>query len=191
MALGSKLKPWGIILDVLDLTVWAAEAFSRGNLVVDYRIDIVFESQIKPVGKKIGTDPKTGEPQYEKHANLKYNFTNGYLDPNFSLQGRIEGSIEMSAKIQWKTNIKKYVVDAVTGLDVGVKASSFVSMTIPTELNAQGDLDVDCYFSGVEFKAWFKLGVSIKNNSDEEKDSKPDIVREIIDQAPLDFTLSL
>lgn len=191
MALGSKLKPWGIILDVLDLTVWAAEAFSRGNLVVDYRIDIVFESQIKPVGKKTGTDPKADKPQYEKHANLKYNFTNGYLDPNFSLQGRIEGSIEMSAKIQWKTNIKKYVVDAVTGLDVGVKASSFVSMTIPTELNAQGDLDVDCYFSGVEFKAWFKLGVSIKNNSDEEKDSKPDIVREIIDQAPLDFTLSL
>ncbi|MCL5247685.1 hypothetical protein M4I21_17870 [Cellulophaga sp. 20_2_10] len=191
LALGSKLKPWGIILDVLDLTVWAAEAFSRGNLVVDYRIDIVFESQIKLVGKKTGTDPKTGEPQYEKHANLKYNFTNGYLDPNFSLQGRIEGSIEMSAKIKAKANIKDSRLQVQAELDIGVKGTSYVTMTAPTKLNNKGNLDVDCHFSGVQFEAWVNIGLSIEINADEDKSKKPYISKKIIDAAPLNFTIEL
>lgn len=52
LALGSKIKPWGFILDVLDIAAWATETFSGGKLEVDYKLDIVFESEINICGKK-------------------------------------------------------------------------------------------------------------------------------------------
>ncbi|MFV0345699.1 MAG: hypothetical protein ACK5IQ_05560 [Bacteroidales bacterium] len=85
LALGSKIKPWGIILDALDIASWVAEALSRGRLEIDYKIEIVFESQINLVGKKIGENPETGEPIYEKYGNIKYNLTDGGTIGDFSL----------------------------------------------------------------------------------------------------------
>ncbi len=186
LALGSKIKPWGVILDALDIAAWAAESLSGGRLEVDYKIEIVFESEVNLVGRKIGEDEETGESTYEKYGNIKCNFAEGLKGTvgDFNVQGIIKGRIEMSAKIQWKTKIEKYNMKAQTTFDIGVKAESSFTLTIPTKLNRNGDLDVDGYFSGVVFEAWFKISVSIKGDEDENENGEPDIKKQIIDGSP-------
>ncbi|MGG6231139.1 hypothetical protein [Tenacibaculum sp. SDUM215027] len=189
--MGSKLKPWGVIIDALDIAAWLAESLSNGSLEIDYKIDVVFESQIKLVGKKTGTDPKTGEPQYEKYANLKYNFTNKYLDPNFSLQGIIKGSVEMSFSIRFQAKVKDWgqnpeedKYNKKAELKAGIKGSSYVTLTVPTELNSEGNLDVDLFFSGVKIEIWFKASIDSEN-----PDGKPNYSKKMIPKADLKKTI--
>lgn len=191
LALGNKIKPWGIILDALDIASWAAESLSGGRLEIDYKIEIVFESQINLVGKKLREDPKTKEGIYEKYGNIKYNFTDGGTIGDFSVQGIIKGRIEMSMKIKMKKNIKKSKFQGEVGLDMGVKSESSVTMTVPTKLNSEGDLDIDCNFSGVQFDAWFNLSFALRKNTDENEDSEPDISERIIKAVPLNFKIEL
>lgn len=191
LALGSKIKPWGAILDALDLAVWAAESLSNGRLEVDYKIEIVFESQINLVGKKIGEDPKTKEPIYEKYGNIKYNFTDGGTIGDFNVQGIIKGRIEMSAKIRWKTKIGKYNTLGEAEIAIGIKGESAVTITIPTKLDSFGYLTLEFVFSGVIFNAWFKISASIKNDSDEKEDKKPDISKKIIERISYNHSIKL
>lgn len=192
LALGSKIKPWGIILDILDLAAWAAESLSGGKLEIGYKIKIVFEGDISLGGRKIGQDGETDEEIYEKYGNIKYNFIEKAKVGDFSVSGEVKGRIEMSAKIQFKTKINKYKTKAVrAGLDIGVKAESSFKVTIPTKLNNEGNFDVDCFFSGVLFEAWFKISASIGGDEDEDENGKPDISKQIIDGIPFNTEVKI
>jgi hypothetical protein len=197
LALGSKIKPWGIILDVLEISAWAAETLSGGNLKVDYAIDIVVESNISLVGKEIGVNTETKERIFEKYGNIKYIFNDKKTIGDFSFQGKISSHIELSAKIQWKTKITKYNTKAQTvnnSISIGAKAESSLTITVPTELNSDGNLNVSCHFSGVIFEAWFKISSSISRDEDENEGEaevgKPDISEKLISEQPFDFPIN-
>lgn len=196
LALGSKIKPWGIILDALNLAAWAAETLSGGNLEIDYTIDIVVESEVNLVGKQTGIDPENKEPIFEKYGNVKYNFAEKKSVGDFTAQGRISSHIEMSAKIQWKTNIAKYNTKSqktTNSVNIGIKAESSLTITVPTKLNSDGNLDISCYFSGIVFEAWFKISSSISRDEDEELNEaelgEPNISKQLVEGQPFGFSI--
>ncbi len=193
LALGSKIKPWGVILDALDIAAWAAESLSGGRLEVDYKIEIVFESEVNLVGRKIGEDEETGESTYEKYGNIKCNFAEGLKGAigDFNVQGIIKGRIEMSAKIEIKSKLTRKNIEPQEDkynkkdeLSIGAKAESYISLTIPTKCNAEGALDVDGYFSGVKLEFWFRATLHADETS-----SEPNYNKKIIDSIPINKTL--
>lgn len=185
LALGSKLKPWGLILDALDLASWAANVFSGGRVEFDYKIEVRFKAQIKLVGKKIGTDPKTKEPTYEGYANAKYNFADGKLDFSGGIEGKILGEIEISASVKILAKVKDAnarILDEkkkIAEVGVGAKASSYVKLTCPFEIK-DGGVDIDLYFSGVKLEVWFKASLNPNDN-----DGEPDIVKSLVPKIDL------
>jgi hypothetical protein len=185
LALGSKLKPWGLILDALDLASWAANFFSGGRIELDYKIEVRFKAQIKLVGKKTGADPKTKEATYEGFANAKYNFVDKKLKFDGGLEGKILGEIEISASVKILAKVKSANARAldekkkVAEVGVGAKASSYVKLTCPFEIK-DGGVDVDFFFSGVKLEVWFKA--SLNPNDD---DGEPDVVKSLVPKIEL------
>lgn len=186
LALGSKLKPWGAIIDALDLVSWATNIFSGGRVELEYKIEVRFYAEIKLVGKQTGTDDKTGEKEFASEASLIYNFEDRDLTFEGGLEGKILGEIEISASVKIKANVKDAqgrVLDEKKKLaeaGIGAKASSYVKLTCPFELNDKGNLNVEFFFSGVKLEVWFKASL----NADEE-DSEPNIVKELVPKIDL------
>ena len=160
---------------------------------VDYKIEIVFESEVNLVGRKIGEDEETGESTYEKYGNIKCNFAEGLKGAigDFNVQGIIKGRIEMSAKIEIKSKLTRKNIEPQEDkynkkdeLSIGAKAESYISLTIPTKCNAEGALDVDGYFSGVKLEFWFRATLHADETS-----SEPNYNKKIIDSIPINKTL--
>lgn len=180
LALGSKLKPWGLIIDALDLASWATNFLSGGRVELDYKIEVRFTARIKLVGKKTGTNEKTKEPEYEGYANLKYNFEDKKFNFNGGIEGKILGEIEISASVKILAKVsaanarvldeKKEVAEA----GIGAKASSYVTLTCPFEIK-DGGVDVDFYFSGVKLEVWFKASLNPNDNN-----GKPNLVKKLV-----------
>ncbi|GAA5094878.1 hypothetical protein GCM10023210_26950 [Chryseobacterium ginsengisoli] len=177
LALGSKFKPWGAIIDALDIASWLANAFSGGRLELEYKIEVRFSAEVKLVGKKI-KDAEGDEPAvYESEANMKYNFADKTLDFNGGLEGKILGEIEISLSVRFMSKNK---VEAkpendkhnIAEIGAGVQASSYVELKCPFKLNKDGNLDMDFFFSGIELKVWFKASINDKNNDEEADISK-------------------
>ncbi|MGM5630915.1 hypothetical protein O2K51_08420 [Apibacter raozihei] len=181
LALGSKFKPWGAIIDALDIASFVANLFSGGRIELEYKIEIRFYAEVKLVGKEIGVNSETGEKKYESEAKLTYNFLDKQLKFYGGLQGKILGELEISASVKIKANVKdakgkpldekKQVAEA----SVGAKASSYVKLTCPFELNKEGNLDIDFFFSGIKLEVWFKASL----NGDEEN-SEPSFTKDIL-----------
>ncbi|MCC9033511.1 hypothetical protein NAL32_21840 [Chryseobacterium sp. Ch-15] len=182
LALGSKLKPWGAIVDALDIASWLINFCSAGKIEIDYKVEVRFTAEIKLVGKKTKEETKTEPAEYESEAKFTYNLADRNLDFHGGIQGKILGEIEISTSVKIKANIK----DAqgkpaeepknITELSIGVKASSSVSLTCPFKLNKEGKLDLDLEFSGVKLEIWFKAGL----NMDEEDSEEPDKIVPLI-----------
>lgn len=60
-------------------------------------------------------------------------------------------------------------------MSIGIQGSSYVSLSCPFEINEEGGLDVDLYFSGVKIEVWFRASYSSKNS-----DGEPDYSEKII-----------
>ena len=97
----------------------------------------------------------------------------------------------MSAKIEIKSKVSRKNIepaedkkDKKAELSMGAKAECYVALTIPTKLNSDGNLDVDCYFSGVKLEFWFTATL----NADETS-SDPNYNKQIIDSSPTKTTL--
>ncbi|WP_131725575.1 MULTISPECIES: hypothetical protein [unclassified Chryseobacterium] len=182
LALGSKLKPWGAIIDALDIASWLINFCSAGKIEIDYKVEVRFTAEIKLVGKKTKEETETEPAEYESEAKFTYNFADRNLDFHGGIQGPILGEIEISTSVKIKANIK----DAqgkpaeepkdVAELSIGVKASSSVTLTCPFKLNKEGKLDLDLEFSGVKLEIWFKAGL----NMDEEDSEEPDKIVPLI-----------
>ncbi|WP_347220126.1 hypothetical protein [Chryseobacterium sp.] len=182
LALGSKLKPWGAIIDALNIASWLINFCSAGKMEIDYTVEVRFTAEIKLVGKrtKEATDQEAAE--YESEAKFSYNFADKNLDFHGGIEGKILGEIEISTSMKIKAKVK----DAqgkpaeepkdVAELGIGVKASSSVSLTCPFKLNKEGNLDLDLEFSGVKLEIWFKAGL----NMDEEDSEDPNRIVPLI-----------
>lgn len=194
LALGSKIKPWGLILDILEISAWATEALSGGRLEVDYKLEIVFESDINLCGKKTGEDPETKESTYEKYGNIKYNFAERETFGDFSIIGKLLGRIEISFEVKIQAKVKnakgsnvgdKEKMEEKGKIGLGAKAESYFSLAIPTKLNTDGVLPIDGYFSGVKLEVWFNVSFSSKSG-DEKPKSTP-----IIPETPVPLQIKL
>lgn len=166
LALGSKFKPWGTIIDALDLVSWLANAFSGGKIEIEYELYFQLTAKINLVG----TGSKEGEA---KPAQLKYNFADKKYNGNIALQGYLEGKIQITVafKIKLKAEKGKDVNqirsqendDKAFELGVEVTATSFVTLTIGKNFGATDDWDADFYFSGVKLIIKVKAGFTGKD----------------------------
>jgi hypothetical protein len=185
LALGSKLKPWGLIIDALDLASWAANFLSSGKVQLNYKIEVRFTAEIKLVGKKTGTDSKTKEPLYEPDVNMKYNFGDKQLKFDGGIMGKITGEIEISleikivAKVQSATTTRVDEKRDVAQAGIGASAKSEVRLICPFKLN-NGGLELDLYFSGVKLEVWFKANLGTKD-----EDGEPDVTKTLVPKIEL------
>ncbi|WP_312389249.1 hypothetical protein [Chryseobacterium sp.] len=182
LALGSKFKPWGAIIDALDIASWAANVLSGGHIELDYKIEVRFSAEIKLTGKQTGTNSETGEKEFASEASLKYNLADKKLDFEGGIQGEILGEIEISAdiRVMAKKGVQPRPISnkyKVAEFGIGAKASSYVKIVCPFELNDKGNLDVDFFFSGVKLEIWLKATVSSREKDDDEPN--------IVDPIPL------
>lgn len=167
LALGSKFKPWGAIINALDLVSWLANAFSSGRVELEYELYFQLKAKINLVG----TGSKEDEP---KPAQLKYNFADNKFSGNIALQGYLEGKIQMTVafKIKLKAEKGKDVNqirskeddDKAFELGVEVTATSFVTLTIGKNFGKTDDWDADFYFSGVKLIIKVKAGFTGKDS---------------------------
>ncbi|WP_438712675.1 hypothetical protein ACSTS3_10685 [Aquimarina muelleri] len=165
LALGSKFKPWGAIIDALDLVSFATNLFSGGRVEIDYRIDIIFTAEILLVS----SESKDGEA---KPANLKYSLLNKkFTSGDIGLQGRLKGKIEIEFGIKLKGKIKDAKSDKdivakekiekpkeLGGLGLEMKADSEIHITLGTSFGKGDNFNADFYFSGVTLTARIKIG---------------------------------
>ena len=161
LALGSKFKPWGAVIDALDIVSWLANAFSGGKVEIEYELYFQLTAKINLVG----TDSKEGEA---KPARLIYNFGDKKYSGNIALQGYLEGKIHMSIafRIKLKSDKGKDLTQQRTEendkkafeLGVEVTATSFVTLTIGKNFGKTDDWDADFYFSGVKLIIKVKAG---------------------------------
>lgn len=183
LALGSKFKPWGAIIDALDIASWATNLFSGGRVELDYKIEVRFSAEVKLVGKKLKEAADGESASYEPQANFKYNFADKKLDFYGGIQGEILGEIEISFGVKLRAKLKDYSATpskASANLSMGAEAAAKVTLTCPFELNNRGNLDVDFYFSGLTLKVWFQASVSLPDDS-EGNSGGPDITKKLID----------
>ncbi|MBZ4188637.1 hypothetical protein [Niabella beijingensis] len=169
LALGSKFKPWGAIIDALDLASWLANLVSGGRLEINYELYVSLTAKISLVG----SDSKDGTVT---EAKVKYNFATKKYTGTIALQGVLEGAIVFSASLQYKINYEKgrqvSLVDdnekkkKAFELGIEIEGKTMVSYTVGKEFGNGGSWDTDFYFSG------FTLSIKIKAGgfNKEEKD---------------------
>ncbi len=159
LALGSKFKPWGAIIDALDIVSWAVGFCSGGKAELDYKIDIIFSAEVKLLGT--GSSDGSTTP-----ADIHYNFLSKRFGGNVAIQGKLTGKIEASIEMKYlveeesnkkfkqvKPNKKK-----AFELGVGIEAESYVTLTLGKNWGVKDDFSADFYFSGVTMKVWVKAG---------------------------------
>lgn len=161
LALGSEFKPWGAVIDALDLVSWLANLFSGGSVELEYELYFELTAKINLVG----TGSKDGET---KPANITYNFADKKFRGDIALQGYLEGKFHMSAflKIKVKAEKGKDAVQYRTENDdkkafelgVEITAKSFVTLTIGKNFGENNNWDSDFYFSGVHLFIKVKAG---------------------------------
>ncbi|MFV0531641.1 MAG: hypothetical protein ACK5MD_09435 [Flavobacteriales bacterium] len=161
LALGSKFKPWGAVIDALDIVSWLANVFSSGKVEIEYELYFQLTAKINLVG----TDSSKGDV---KPAKLTYNFKDKKYNGNIALQGYLEGKIQMSVafRIKLKAEKGKDLTQQRTEendkkafeLGVEVTATSFVTLTIGKNFGKTDDWDADFYFSGVKLIIKVKAG---------------------------------
>ncbi|MCG8253137.1 hypothetical protein [Tenacibaculum finnmarkense] len=100
LALGSKIKPWGAIIDALDIAAFITEFCTGDKVELEYQILVKFTAEILLVG----AGSKDGK---NKPAELTYNFANKKYAGNIALQGRLKGEITFKFGIKLKGIIKK------------------------------------------------------------------------------------
>lgn len=172
LALGSKFKPWGAIIDALDLVSWATNLFSGGSVEINYELYFQLTAKINLVG----TDSKDGET---KPATLTYNFADKKITKGgIALQGYLEGKFVMSASFQYKVLIEKGKQVSLKEdeekrrkafeMGIWVEGKAVVTLTIGKNFGEKNNWDSDFYFSGVTLDIKIKAGGFDK----EEKDLK-------------------
>jgi len=165
LALGSKFKPWGAIIDALDLVSWLANLFSGGRVEVNYELYFELSAAITLVG----ADSKDGE---STPANIKYNFADEAFSGSIALQGELKGVLHasFSLKIYVKAE-KNKSFDAEEnkkkslGAGIGAEANTSVTLTLGKNFGKNNDWDADFYFAGVTLKVWAEAGYSDKSDA--------------------------
>lgn len=161
LALGSKFKPWGLIIDALDLISWATNLFSGGQAQLEYELYFKLTAEIKLVG----TDSKDGETQ---PANITYNFADKKYKGDIALQGKLEGAVVMNAMIKVKLKMERgrdmvqYRTEENNkrAFELGIEATavSYVTLTLGKNFGGDGNWTSDFYFSGVNVYVKVKFG---------------------------------
>ncbi len=152
LALGSKLKPWGAIIDALDIAAWLAEFCSGGRMELEYEITLKFTAEILLVG----TGSADGN---NKPAELKYNFASKKYAGNIALQGRLKGEITFKFGIKLKAKVETAnaepskesdrKMEEIAGAGIEAGAHSEVSLTLGENFGEKDNFTSDFYFSGV------------------------------------------
>lgn len=174
LALGSKFKPWGAIIDALDIVYWLANLFSVGSGSVQINYELYFQLTAKI--NLVGMDAVDGE---SKPATLTYNFADKKITKGgVALQGYLEGKFVMSASFQYKVLIEKGKQVSLKEdeekrkkafeMGIWVEGKAIVTLTVGKNFGEKDDWDADFYFSGVTLDIKIKAGGFDK----EEKDLK-------------------
>lgn len=161
LALGSKFKPWGAIIDALNIASWLTNVISRGDAELKYDLYFQLSAQISLLGK----DAVNGET---KPATLTYNFadkkiTKGGVRLQGTLEGKLHASLEFIYKVKQKSGrsfeaereMKKFA-----GLKIGAEIDAIVSLSLGASFGMDDNWDTDFYFSGVNLKVWAEFGLS-------------------------------
>ncbi len=160
LALGSKFKPWGLIIDALDLVSFATDLFSGGTVELDYRIEISFSAEILLVSSK-SKDGKANP------ATIGYNFLDKKISGDIGLQGKLKEEFVFEFGIKLKGKIKKVEgkktdesKKKITDMGIGIsaKASSEIVMSLGASFGKGDNFDTDFYFSGVNIEAKIRFG---------------------------------
>lgn len=164
LALGSKFKPWGAIIDALDIVSWLANLFSGGSVEINYELYFQLTAKINLVGM----DAVDGE---SKPATLTYNFADKKITKGgVALQGYLEGkfvasiSLEIYVKKKKKRSFeaqysKEEDMEKAAKLGLSVEGKSFVTLTLGKNFGIKDDWDSDFYFSGFTLKITFSAGI--------------------------------
>ncbi|WP_026449532.1 hypothetical protein [Aequorivita capsosiphonis] len=175
LALGSKFKPWGAIIDALDIAAFLLEFCSGGKVEAEYKIEVKLTAEIILVGEK------KAENSYAP-ANIKYNFASKKFESvDIGLTGRLRLDITFEFGIKLKGIVKaaKGIVPEekdkemkeIAGAGIAAGATSEVSLTLSKNFGKSNDFTTDFYFSGVT--VWIKFTFGRKKNK---KPSTYDIV---------------
>ncbi len=169
LALGSKFKPWGAIIDALDMASWLANFCSAGKVEVNYELYFQLTSKINLVG----TDSKDGKT---KPANITYNFADKNYKGDIALQGYLEGKLVMSASFQYKILMEKGKQVSLKEdegkrrkafeMGIWVDGKAIVTLTFGHSFGKQDNWDSDFYFSGVTLDIRIKAGGFTKEEKD-------------------------
>ncbi|WP_405266367.1 hypothetical protein [Cellulophaga sp. Ld12] len=176
LALGSKVKPWGAIIDALDIADFLLNFCSGGKIDLEYKIEVKFTAEIILCGSK-------SEDGLNTPANIRYNFEDkSFKAPDIALQGRIKGEITFEFGIKLKAVVQKaqaIVTDDneekmkdVAGLGMSGGASSEMSLTFGKDFGKNGKFATDFYFSGVT--------VYIKFYAGRKKEKDDELIKQII-----------
>ncbi|MGG6231136.1 hypothetical protein [Tenacibaculum sp. SDUM215027] len=166
LALGSKFKPWGLILDALDIVSWLTSVLSNGKLEINYELSFTLSASIKLVGadSKDNTDTST---------RITYNYATKELDGSVALKGALEGkllasvSLEVYIKKKKKRSFEgKYLKDKdkeeAAKLGLSAEGKAIVTYMIGKNFGRNDNWDTDFYFSGFSLKITFNAGVKKK-----------------------------
>ncbi|GAA5094893.1 hypothetical protein GCM10023210_26980 [Chryseobacterium ginsengisoli] len=181
LALGSKFKPWGAIIDALDIVSWLANLFSGGSVEINYELYFQLTAKINLVGM----DAVDGE---SKPATLTYNFADKKITKGgVALQGYLEGKlvasfgisleIEMNKGKKFNGDVNKKADTKKAELSIGAEGKSYVALTLGKNFGNDNSWDADFYFSGLNLKIWAKFGLS--GGEPEEFDIIPDAEGEL------------
>ncbi|MFK7033052.1 hypothetical protein [Flavobacterium oreochromis] len=166
LALGSKFKPWGAIIEALDLVSWASNVFSGGRVELDYELYFELKAEIKLVG----AGSKDGET---KPAHMTYNFTDQKYKGDIALQGYLEGKLVASIRLEIYVKKKKkrsfegqYYNEGdkekATKLGVSLEGKSFVTLTASRKFGKENNWGSDFYFSGFTLMVTFDAQIENK-----------------------------
>lgn len=168
LALGSKLKPWGAVIDALDIASWLTSVLSNGKLEINYELSFTLSSSIKLVGadSKDNTDTPT---------RITYNYATKELGGSVALKGVLEGKFVMSAdfrsyiEVKKKKKIEGYMSEETKEkafeLGLGIEATCYVSLMLGKNFGKNDNWETDFYFSGVTAKVWVKFGYKGKSKT--------------------------
>ncbi|WP_326983149.1 hypothetical protein VUJ46_00960 [Chryseobacterium sp. MYb264] len=166
LALGSKFKPWGAIIDALNIASWLTNVISGGDVELKYDLYFQLSAQINLVG----TGTKDGET---KPANITYNFADKKYEGDIALQGILEGDFVASISLEIyvkKKNRRSFEAQYSNEEDkkkaakfgLSVEGKSFVTLSIGKNFGEEDNWDSDFYFSGFTLKVIFNAGIEKK-----------------------------
>ncbi len=169
LALGSKFKPWGAIINALDLVSWAADILSGGNLQLNYELYVQLTAKVLLVSSK----SKDGAAN---PASLTYNFLDKKITSgDIGLQGVLEGKIVASSSLSYKLKREKgrkfsnsetkKSKDKKFELGLELEAKSTISLTFGGSFGKGDNFDADFYFSGVNVYVKIKWGFKGKSEN--------------------------